>query len=267
MRSVFEFKHYKEYLRYRHKAVERKHGELSRLAEAAGCQRTYLSQVLHGDVQLTPDHAVALADHWRLPDEEHFYFCRLVDLARAGTPRLQEHILSELSRLRRKSEDLGERYRMTPVSTAEDQLVYYSSWHWMAIHIISSIPDYQKSTVIAERLELPLRVVEECLFRLNAMGLVSQDKGRWVYSGGNVHLPKTSPLTPLNHWNWRERALNRVQLGASDGIHYTSTFSMSREDYSLLKARILGFLDECRSVIGPSREEELVALNLDFFVV
>ena len=59
---IFEFNSYKSYLSHYIETSGRR-GLISELAKAAGCTHSYLSQVLNGKPELTPDHAWALADH------------------------------------------------------------------------------------------------------------------------------------------------------------------------------------------------------------
>ena len=62
-------------------------GTISRIADAIGCQRSYLSQVLHAKAQLTKDQAWNLCTFFGLPEMEATYFECLVDFERASTLR------------------------------------------------------------------------------------------------------------------------------------------------------------------------------------
>ena len=83
-------------------------GFKTELARAAGCTPSYLSQVVSGKPELTPDQAVAIADFLRLGPTETEFFLILVDQSRAGTPRLKSYLQKKLesaldSRLRTES--------------------------------------------------------------------------------------------------------------------------------------------------------------------
>ena len=85
--SVFESLDYKRYMRQQIAAHGDVYGYKSRLAAAAGCQKSYLSQVLNGAHDLTLEHAAGLAAFWQLPRLDGEYFMELVNWARASSPR------------------------------------------------------------------------------------------------------------------------------------------------------------------------------------
>src|SRR5262245_16853080 len=123
--SVFSFRDYKAFLRAR---MGSGRGQIAALAQAAGCHRSYFSQVLHSHVQLTPEQAVGLGEFWERSRAELDFFCLLVDHARAGSPRLRARIEEKLDRLRREQENLSQRYQTAPVEPGERELLYYSAW-------------------------------------------------------------------------------------------------------------------------------------------
>ena len=98
--DVFSAKTYKEYLHYqvdRHGHVK---GYKSRLSEAARCQNSFLSQVLHSHADLTPEHALGLTYFWEFSEEERSHFLDLVHLARAGTVSLRDYLSHRLDESR-----------------------------------------------------------------------------------------------------------------------------------------------------------------------
>jgi hypothetical protein len=55
------------------------------------------------------------------------------------------------------------------------------------------------------------------------------------------------------------------QNPASDGVHYTVVQSVSKADFEKIKQLVLDTIDQYARVAGPSKEEELVTLAVDFF--
>ena len=83
MRPIYEYLSYKTYL----KDQLKNKGEgvsVTSLAQAAACNRTYLSQVLNSKVQITPDQAVLMAEYLKLNSDEKDFFLLLVLLERAS---------------------------------------------------------------------------------------------------------------------------------------------------------------------------------------
>lgn len=247
-----------------------KHGDergyRSQLAEAAGCQLSFLSQALHSHVHLTPDHAAGLAEYWGFDSDERDYFLELVNLARAGSRVLKGILSKRLGEIRERHENLARRYKKADTARPEDQAHYYSSWHLSAIHILLTIPEFRDVQPIAKRLGLPVAVVQESLERLSKMGLAVRRKSEWHPGESDIHLPKHSVLTSMNHSNWRARAVLDAYKQDGAGIHYTAVHSLSRADFEKIKEMVLKFLDDTRAVVRPSKEEELACMTLDWFV-
>lgn len=103
MEPIFNFLDYKAYLAARlRSAAER--GAHSQLAIVMGCRPSFVSKVLYRKTHLTPEHAVVLAEYWKLSPTEAEYFRELVQLGRAGSPLLRQVIERRLSTLK---EEIG----------------------------------------------------------------------------------------------------------------------------------------------------------------
>ncbi|MDQ3232688.1 MAG: hypothetical protein M3Q07_12790 [Pseudobdellovibrionaceae bacterium] len=101
--TFFEQENYRDIIRGKIRDHSRKRGYQTQLAKFAGCQVSYFSQVLKGQVQLTPDQAAALCEVWNLADLEAEYFLTLVNFERAGSPQLQQRLRTQLEKLRLES--------------------------------------------------------------------------------------------------------------------------------------------------------------------
>jgi hypothetical protein len=169
--------------------------------------------------------------------------------------------------MRAAQEDLSRRLKQGAIRSEEKEMLYYSSWHWSAIHIIVSIPRYQTAGAIAGRLSLPEPFVVSCLDTLEGFGLVTRHKNTWKIATGGIHLAKTSPMNATQHRNWRERAVLQSQRPDDDGLHYTVVQSVSRQDFEKIKVQLLAAVDQYAATANASREEELVCFACDFFRV
>jgi uncharacterized protein (TIGR02147 family) len=265
--NIYNYHDYKDYLKAMIEVAEPKHGYISQLAVAAQCQRSYLSQVINSHVQLTPDHGLGLCRFFRLTEKETDYFLLLLEHARAGSLQLRERVQSKIDKLRKESINLSKRVGAQTIEEGQILGRYYSSWHWMAIHIISSIPEYQDVKSIARSLSIPEELVKNTLEKLMQMGCVEKKKDKWHHKGADMHLTNDSPSVNLHHNNWRQRSLLDSAMLNEESVHYTSVFSMSEHDYTLLRDMILKWIDDSRKVISPSNPEKLVCLCLDFFKV
>lgn len=263
---VFAFSDYRDYVRSQVETASESWGLITQLAKAAGCQRSYFSRVLSGQVHLTPDHAYALCAHWKLPPDETEGFLCLLEASRASSPQFKNHLKSKFLKLKRTNENLSNRLAKPKLEPGERENTYYSSWQWAALHIASSIPALQTAGALAQHLQIPLPVVRATLNRLEAYGLVKQETpGRWVHHSSELHVSSSSALVTQHHSNWRHRALLDSQLGRKDSIHYTMVQSMSLSAYESIRQKLLEFIDESVQIGGPSDSEELVCLTCDFY--
>lgn len=271
MSSVFEFDSAIEFLQSRMKARSREWGLITQMAEAIGCQRSHLSRVLKEEVYLTPDQAACLCDFFELSENETEYFMTLVHLSRASHPSLKQKMQRKLTALKRAHQDLATRLQEPSLQDREFARTYYSAWYWGAIHILTSISEYQTLEKICEKLVLSKKKVKHCLQKLESQGFVEKVKSReqeiWRCLPKSLHLPAESELISLHHSNWRERAVMDSTETNTGQIHYTITQSISRRDMEYLKELFLNMIDHYKKTADPSKPEELICFNLDFFKV
>lgn len=269
MEKVFSFNNYKEYITYQIDAHSSIRGYRSRLAEAAGIQRTYLSQALHGHVELTPEHAMALAEFWNMKKEETDYFLLLLHYSRAGTPKLREHILHQMKSLKAQHEDLEKQLNSPKISNLNHEVLYYSNWIWTALHAIVSLSEFPTPSKIAKATGLPVKLILTYLKELQRMGLVNQTRGQWQSTQKKLHLSKRSASVWNHHYNWRAQALENAKKNenAESSLHYTSLHMLSLKDFQHLQKKIHNFLLEVQELVDPSPEEDVVCLNIDLFSI
>lgn len=239
----------------------------SRAAKAAGIQASYLSQVLHGNSQLTPDHALGLADFFKLSNTETEYFLELVNLERASTPALRKHLNQKLQSLSAASRKSLAQVVERPQSDLSPEFFafYYGSWVPSALHIAVSIPSLQTENALHEHFRIPHTRIRETLSLLEKQGLVAFTGKKWSLVDTQFHLGKNSPWLRLHAQNWRDRALERLQ--DPEVLAYTDVCSMSRSDATKLQERWMQDIKNFRRSVQSSKEETLYCLNLDFFRV
>lgn len=266
--GLFSSLNYKDFLQSKIQEHKDEYGYKSKLAEAAGCQKSFLSQVLNSHVHLTPEHALGLAQFWSLLQREREYFLELVNYARAGTPELSHYLRDKLKRLKSDHEHLGKRFEQPTLHVSEDSAaLYYSSWHYSAIHILITIPQFRTVPKIARRLEVSESVVLAVLKQLETLELVERSGDAWSATKKSVHLSKDSVFNMINNGNWRQKAQTESQQRNNQSIHYTGVYSMSLSDMETLRDMTFEFLDQTRNVVTRSKEEDLICFTCDLFRV
>ena len=238
-------------------------GIQSKIAKAANCQASYLSQVIKKKAHLTSDHAMGIAIYLKLSTDETEFFLKLVEYEKAG-PILKKFIHQRLNEMKQIRNNLSIRYQAPNLIGSEAQFYYYSSWHWSAIHILVSA-GFNTLERLSQRILLPIEVVKSTLVGLEQIGLIKHKNGIWSELNKSIHLPSDSHLTGVNHWNWRQRAIQDAQFQNNTSLHYSSVQSISNSDFHKIKELMLKMIDQSRNIITDSVGEDGFCLNCDFF--
>ena len=266
IKNVFDFKDYKAFLAHyedARKSFER--GFRSKLAEVIGCQSGYISQVLNGQAQLSLEQGFKAAEFLSLDERGRKYFLIMIESARAGTKELRTHFEKELDHLREEFLNIKQRVGDSRTLTEKEQSIYYSSWHYLAVHVISSLENYDNAKSIAGALQIPESVVNQVLLFLLQSGIVKEERGKLVSGLTSVHLNRESPLIRQHHTNWRVAAIQSLVTNSKTDVHYSTVSSLSKEDSELLRAEMVKLIEKYVEVVKPSKEEVMFGFNLDFY--
>jgi len=243
-------------------------GTHGRIAKIAGCQSSYLSQVLSGSAQLTSEQAFAIATSWGLDDEGIEYVVGLVQCDRSATKEYRRHWQKKLERIVARKEQLSERISSGGRQlTGEEQARYYATWFYPAIHTLASVPKYRTISALSARLNLPRETIARAVNDLVAMGLVVLEGDVIKTIEHNVH-SRSSGLMVSHHNVWRNIANQRLQDQLpGTNYHYTALYGLSEVDASRLKDLVADFIRETRNIVAPSKEETVVCLAVDLFEI
>ena len=265
--NVFTFDSYKAYLKS-YLEENKQRGIVSQVAAACGCDRTYLSQVLGGKADLTPDHLIQFCDHEELSEGESRFLLLLLLRERASSTAAKRSFGLKIETLRKENlilkNKLSKQETLQEISE-EDRNRYYSNWIYIAIHILTSVPSYQTPAAIAEKLGLSVAQATRVLKDLVEMRLVRKEKDRFEHSGRDFFLTQDNAQIHAHHLSWRIRAVERSMN--TDDVHYTNVFTVSRGDVEKLKNKILEFIGEQRKSVRESGSEVLCAFCCDYFAM
>lgn len=262
--SVYNYSSYKVYLRDMLNVLG--HGSRLKLAHALKCHSAYVSLVMNKDANLSLEQAEDVVEFLELTPPEGDFFILLVQLERAGTSKLRQRWMKRIQELRNEQSQLSKRVSGANVLDEATQARYYSRWHYAAVHMAVTIPALQTRRVLRQYLGLANEQLDEALEFLEKAALIRKDGNIFVTGNARVFLKSDSPFINRHHANLRE-CVNQF-LGCEDrsALHYSTFFSLSRSDYQRIRERLLEVIEEVRSVVRPSPEEELAVLTLDWFV-
>jgi uncharacterized protein (TIGR02147 family) len=268
MHIVFDYKDYIDYLSDRLEAFPQVRGSRAALAKFLGCQSSFVSQVLTRRAHLSREQAIRVTEFLELSHEERRFFMMLVDLERAGSKALEDFYRQEIEEVLLVREEVRENIGVRDRIPDEAQTIYYSSWIYGTVHILSAFPQFNSVPAIARHLRLPLLQVEEVVRWLIAQGLVNIDSHEKLEIGkGRVHLEKHSRHVVRHHTNWRIKVLDSLDRTKPEDLHYSAVLGISKEATKLLKQKLLEFLREAEPIISEAPVEQVTVLLLDLFEI
>lgn len=241
------------------------------MAEALQCQGAFISQVFNSELHFSLEQAERLARFLGLSEEEAHYFYLLIQQERAGTQALQKYFEGQIQKALQQRLILKDRLGVKKTLQLEDQAIYYSSWHYSAIHVALTILALQTKESLARRLGLPLSRVSQVLEFLVSRGLAIQEGSRFRVGESRIHLGNDSPLVNRHHSNWRMKAMEAMETvvttesSEEKDLHYSSVVTISREDALKIQSKLIQWLSETKAVIRDSKEEDIYSLCFDFF--
>ncbi len=266
MKSVFNFSDYKAFLRSQEagrKEVES--GFRSKLAKTIGCQSGYITQVLNSGAHFSLEQGLRASTFLGLQQREQKYFLLLIEVARAGTTELVAFFKKDLAILREEQLNIKERVGDSRILSETEQTTYYSSWYYLAVHVLASLPEYNDAKLIADALKLPESAVDSVLVFLVQTGILVTEKGKLKSGITQVHLNRESPLIRQHHTNWRMAAVQSLMTNTATDVHYSTVSSLSREDAEKLRAEMVKLIESYVETVKPSPEEVVFGFNLDFY--
>jgi uncharacterized protein (TIGR02147 family) len=267
---IFDYRDYKEYLDQAFSPRGAGRGSRSRLAKALNCQTAFISHVLNGHAHFSLEHAVVISQHLNHTPEESKYFMLLVGLGRAGSRLLEDHYKAQIDEVQRRRSQIQERIATDRALTPEIQMRYYSAWYYSAIHVATSIPEYQSRDALAAALGLAPTLVADCLEFLTSAGLVAAQGDRYVIGPVRMHLGADSPMVSRLHANWRLQALQSLErplASTQADLHYSTVLTLSRKDVQRVRDVLLKAVDETEAIFRPSSEEVVYCVGIDWFRV
>jgi len=266
--SIFEFYDYKVYINTRLQFLPGKgYGFKAQIARAAGCNSAYVTQVLNKNAHFSLEQAEALNSLLSHDRDEAEYFLSIVQYARANSKALRDRFKIQIERIKQARLSYKVRLDIRHELSEPDQVRYYSSWYFAAIHMATTIPELQSELKIAEALGLSKERVTEVLEFLISAGLVKRESNRLRPGISRIFLGRDAMMTNRHHVNWRAKAIETLDHGNSESFHLSTVLSLASEDLVAFKEQLNKGVEKARTLARASKEEELHCLNVDFFRV
>jgi uncharacterized protein (TIGR02147 family) len=263
--TIFEFDHYKSYLKQRIKELPgHGRGELSRIAKALNIHTTMVTHVLKGAANFSIEQALSLADYLGLNELETDFLLALVQWERAGTTKAKDFYHRKIVEIRLKALNLTQRLGTQNKLSNSDRAFFYSSWVYTAIRLLTAIDRFQTPEALAHELDLPIGRVRAALEFLISRGLCTEENSKVRYAAMPTYLEASSPLVSRHHQNWRHKAQERFERIRESDLVFTFPMVISDKDALRIREKLVQLIGEVKTLSEPSPSEELFVLNIDW---
>jgi len=262
---IYDFNHYKSYLKYKTEEVPGNWGIKGRLAIHMGCQGTYLSQVLKDMAELSLEQIFRASDFFDLSEDERKYFILLHQKDRAGTKEVKQYFQSEIDSIKERRLNLTKRLGAQNTLSEHDRGIYYSSWLYMAVHFAVGLEHLQTREELKKQFRINATKLNAIVDFLIHVGLIVEEKNRLKMGANFIRLGNDSPWISKHHANWRNRAINNFDQEDIYDLHYSGVYTLSQEDVLKIKNLYLDSIKKNLEIVKDSKEERMYVLNIDFF--
>jgi uncharacterized protein (TIGR02147 family) len=242
-----------------------KHGEQLEFSKFLGCQSAFLSQVLRGKPDLSLEQGLMATEYFKLGKAEADYFMLALQLSRAGSVKLENFFRRKMEKLREDFLRVDSKIGKFDVLDDLSKSVFYSSWKYALVHVLSSIPVENQLELIQQKTGLSLVEISSILSFLKTAGLIELNKGLSKPTKKRIHLSPEDQLINLHHKNFRYLTAQELEEKKEESFHFSAAMALSLEDCSKIKAILLKGIEKIEAVLKPSQEETLRILNIDFF--
>ncbi len=264
--EIFKFTDYKKYVLERIVNMPKKgRGHLREISLHLEVNSTVVSQIFKGSRDLTLDQALKFSKFWGMSELESKYFITLVSKERAAGHELKGYYDEELKKIAAEFTDTKNRIREGYAELDDsEKALYYSDWAYVGVRALSSIPKYKNLDAIAEYFDMPRAKVNQILDFLLKTNLCKKENGELQVGTSFTHLSQDSPFVNIHRRNWRLKAIEHLGK-KKEGLYYSSAVSLSQSDKKWIHEKLLDTISQVSKRVGPSEEEELACLNIDWF--
>ncbi len=267
-RSRTPFGGYADYRAYLVKALPtqgKDRGARVRLADYLGIQKGFVSAVLGGNAHFSLEQAFRVSRFLSHTEAEHEFFLLLVQKDRAGSKELEKHFKAKIAEILQRRREIQERVQTKATLSETDQLKYYSSWHYTAVHMCLMIPELRTPAAMARYLGLPLEIVAKTLEFFVSIGVAKPEGGEYVAGPTRIHISRNSPFILQHHTNWRVQAIRSLDRATDKDLHYSLVMSVSAQAVEKIREIFLNAIQSSEPVMQEAKDEGVYVLNLDLF--
>lgn len=241
---------------------------MSRLAERTGIQPSYLTHVLKGRADFSPDQLYAISEHLHFSREEREYVLLLLEYERSSHVARKAELKAQIDLTRERSLATEEHIKAKKVNElGPEEVEYYLDPLCQLVHVHLNFEEFAREPLrLAKRLAISESHLEEILGRLQSAGYIEPEGRGYRVVRRNRHLPKTSPLCQPHQVLMRYKSIDQIQrIPEKERVAFSVTFSSTQEDKQAIHHAFLEFVKKAESIVQSSRREHVYQINFDLF--
>lgn len=263
---ISEFKDYKAFLKALLKTYPKAgRGQSARLAKHLNVAPIVVSQVLAGDRHFTIDQGLKVSQFFGLDEMATEYFMLSINHARAETRETKSYFEKKMSKLKVEADKLKSNIDAKQTLSDSDMGVFYSSWYYAGISCLVSVPGFQTVDQIAEYFGMSRTRVRDAVSFMVATGVLREEGGKILPGQTKTLVTEPSPHVHNHRRNWRLKAIESSIKVTEDQIMISGPVSISKKDADMVRRELMQFINKFSKLVGPSKEEKVMCLNLDWF--
>jgi uncharacterized protein (TIGR02147 family) len=266
MKRVFDFDSYRDFLRNQFPPKGDGRGQRKNLAEHIQCQTSFISLVLTDRAHMSEEMLLGACEFLKLTRFETDFLLLLLHYERAGTKKLEHFYQQKIEVFRSEQSEVEEALSSNENElSSEQQIQYYSSWIYPAVHVATMIGKGTSFSFLEQALSTDLESLQEATEFLLNTGLIVKKNSLFICTKKRMHLSRSSPLSVISHTSWRLESIRHLQKMKEQNLHYSSIYTLSKKDYVRIKKALEAQILACEKIIAPSKEETLCVLSIDLF--
>jgi uncharacterized protein (TIGR02147 family) len=264
--NIFDIESYKlalnKLLEIRRKSQK---GLSRKLAEHLGVHPTMVSQVMTGTKDFTEEQMILVCEFLGVPKLESQYLLILLQQERAGSKKLKDYFQEQLGLVRKQALQVSQRVHKDRQLTELEKSIFYSSWLYPTIHLLTTLDKKIRFEEICQKLSLSEGKTREILDFLIEIQMVVETDGLFYSGPASTHLEKNSPFLVKHHTNWRLKAIQASETLSDQELMYSANISVSRKDFEAIREEFMQVIQRFVGTVGASPAEDIAQFNLDFF--
>ncbi|MGE3609360.1 MAG: DUF4423 domain-containing protein [Bacteriovoracaceae bacterium] len=265
MLSIFDFSDYKSFLRNLMPSSGESRGLKSKLAQALGCQLSFVSLVLtQTHTHFSPEHGKGVCEFFKLTEDETNFFMLLLSKQRAGSKTLENFYDSQIKKILQDREAIKSRIKGSGEISKEDQALYYSEWYFTALHMILRSENKIDLMKVSDALGVPYEKINKAIDFFIRTGIIKIKDNRYIVQDIRFHIDENSAWLNLHHRNWRQKAIQNLDHKRKDDLNYTVVTSISEEVAKKIKHLLLEAIQKSEPLIKEAPDQTVYNLNIDF---